>query len=145
MDTRNNADERLDHPRSRKAFRTTKTLVGGYLGLSVLTLIAIVALRDHPAIVNAAVWIRAVAVVASAALMLFFADRTAKGRGGSYRRLRLVSAIMVVAIVLIIVLPGAFPVWLKVEQGVCGLILLGVVAVVNSKPMRSVFTARKTA
>jgi hypothetical protein len=46
---------------------------------------------------------------------------------------------MVVAIVLIIVLPGAFPVWLKIEQGVCGLILLGVVAVVNGKPMRSVF------
>jgi hypothetical protein len=71
--------------------------------------------------------------------MLFFADRTAKGRSRSYRRLRLVSAIMVVAIVVIIVLPGAFPVWLKVEQGVCGLILLGVVAVVNGKPMRSVF------
>jgi hypothetical protein len=91
--------------------------------------------------VNAAVWIRAVAVVASAALMLFFAVRTAKGRGRSYRRLRLVSAIMVVAIVLIIVLPGAFPVWLKIEQGVCGLILLGVVLVVNGKPMRSVFAA----
>jgi hypothetical protein len=72
---------------------------------------------------------------------LVFADRAAKGRGGSYRRLRLVSLIMVVAIVAVIVLPGAFPVWLKVEQGVCGLILLGVVLVVNSKPMRSVFAA----
>lgn len=139
MDTRNNADERLDHPRSRKAFRTTKILIGGYLGLSVLTLIAIVALRDHPAIVNAAVWIRAVAVVASASLMLYFAARTAQGRGRAYLRLRLVSAIMVVAIVLIIVLPGAFPVWLKIEQGVCGLILLGVVVVVNGRPMRAVF------
>jgi hypothetical protein len=141
MDTRNIADERLGHPRSIKAFRTAKALVAGYLGLSVLTLIAVALLRDHPAIVNAAVWIRAAAVVASAALMLFFADRAAKGRGGSYRRLRLVSAIMVVAIVAVIVLPGAFPVWLKVEQGVCGLILLGVVLVVNSKPMRSVFAA----
>jgi hypothetical protein len=141
MDTRNIADERLGHPRSLKAFRTAKTLVVGYLGLSVLTLIAVAMLRDHPAIVNAAVWIRAVAVVASAALMLFFAVRTAKGRGRSYHRLRLVSAIMVVAIVLIIVLPGAFPVWLKIEQGVCGLILLGVVLVVNGKPMRSVFAA----
>jgi hypothetical protein len=139
MDTRDIADERLGHPRSLKAFRTTKTLVAGYLGLSVLTLIAVALLRDHPAIVNAAVWLRAVAVVAGAALMLLFTVRAANGRGRAYLRLRLVSAIMVVAIVLIIVLPGAFPVWLKIEQGVCGLILLGVVLVVNGKPMRSVF------
>ena len=56
-----------------------------------------------------------------------FRGRAAEGHGRSYLRLRLVSAIMVVAIVVIIAIPGDFPVWLKIEQGVCGLLLLGVV------------------
>ncbi len=40
---------------------------------------------------------------------------------------------MVVAIRVIIALPGTFPVWLKVEQGLCGLLLIGVVILANSR------------
>lgn len=51
-----------------------------------------------------------------------------------------VSQIMLVVIVVIIALPGTFPLWMKIEQGVCGLLLLGVVVAVNSKHLRSTFT-----
>ncbi|MGW3009305.1 hypothetical protein ACWC9R_10755 [Streptomyces sp. NPDC001219] len=71
--------------------------------------------------------------------MASFAARTARGRRRSYLRLRLASGIMLVAIAVIIVLPGAFPVWLKIEQGVCGALLTGVVAIVNGKQLRSAF------
>jgi len=47
---------------------------------------------------------------------------------------------MLVAIVVIIALPGTFPLWMKFEQGVCGLLLLGVALIVNGKHLRSVFT-----
>jgi hypothetical protein len=47
---------------------------------------------------------------------------------------------MLVAIVVIIALPGTFPLWLKGEQAVCGLLLLGVALLVNGKHLRSVFT-----
>jgi hypothetical protein len=57
----------------------------------------------------------------------------ARGSSGGYLRLRLVSAIMLVAIAAIIALPGTFPLWMKIEQGVCGLLLLGVVVIVNGK------------
>jgi hypothetical protein len=68
-----------------------------------------------------------------------FAARLARGSRRAHLRLRLVSAIMLVAIVVIIAIPGGFPVWLKVEQGVCGLLLLGVVLIVNGRRMRSLF------
>lgn len=132
----------FDHPRSQSAFRGMKILVGSYLGISVATLVAIVLLRNHAAIVNSAVWIRGTIVVASALLTLSFAARAARGSRGAYRRLRIISAVMVVAIVTIIALPGTFPMWMKMEQGVCGLLLIGVVIVVNGRHMRSLFAAK---
>ena len=138
----NLAEEHLNHPRSRTAFRSVKLLVGSYLGISVLTLVAIVLLRNNTALVTPAVWIRGTIVVASALLTASFAAQMARGSSGGYLRLRLVSAIMLVAIVVIIVLPDPFPLWMKIEQGVCGLLLLGVVVVVNGKHLRSAFATK---
>ena len=142
MTAQSPAQERLRHPRSLAASRIVKLLVSGYLAISALTLVAIVLLRDNSALVTTAVWVRGTIVVASAFLTTVFAAQMARGSKGGYLRLRLVSAIMLVAIVVIIALPGAFPLWLKIEQGVCGLLLLGVVVVVNGKRLRSVFAAK---
>ncbi len=49
---------------------------------------------------------------------------------------------MLVAIAVIVALPGAFPVWLRVEQAVCGLLLAGVVVLVNGRHLRSLFATR---
>ncbi|MFI5691525.1 hypothetical protein ACIA58_06775 [Kribbella sp. NPDC051586] len=130
----------VEHPRSVAALRSVQLLVAGYLALSVLTLIAIIALRNHTTIVNDAVWTRGTIVVASAALTFLFARRAAQGSRKGFLRLRIVSAVMVVAIVAIISLPGTFPLWMKGEQAVCGLLLLGVALLVNGKHLRSVFT-----
>ncbi|GAA0960915.1 hypothetical protein GCM10009554_76560 [Kribbella koreensis] len=121
------------------AFRVVRALAGGYLALSVATVVAVFVLRHHASVVTDAVWVRTVIVVASAAVMTSFAARAARGHGRSFLRLRIVSAVMLVAIAVIIAIPGDFPVWLKVEQGVCGLLLLGVALVVNGKHLRSAF------
>jgi hypothetical protein len=126
-------------PRSLSAFRTVRLLVGGYLGLSVLTLVAIVLMRHDASAVNDAVWTRGTIVVISALVMFSCVGRAARGSRGAYRRLRVLSAVMVVAIVVIIALPGTFPLWMKIEQGVCGVVLIGVVTVVNGAPVRSRF------
>jgi hypothetical protein len=141
MSSRSRTEAHLDHPQARTAFRGAKVLVGGYLAISVATFVAIVLLRDHASVVNDAVWVRGTIVVASAALMAGFVTRAARGSSRAYLRLRLVSAIMVVAIVVIISLPGTFPLWMKIEQGVCGLLLVGVVVLVNRKQVRSSFAA----
>ncbi|WP_239133413.1 hypothetical protein [Rugosimonospora africana] len=129
----------LTHPSGRKAFQTIRMLTGGYLLLSVLTVAVIVLLRDHTTLVNSAVWIRGIIVAVSSALTYTFATRAARGSRGAYRRLRIIAAVMVAAITVIIALPGTFPLWMKTEQAVCGLLLLGVVAVVNGRHLRSVF------
>jgi hypothetical protein len=112
--------------RYRGALRTAQLLVRGYLAVSVLTLVAIILLRRHASIVTPAVWIRGTIVTASALLATVFAARAARGSRGAYRRLRIICAVMVVAIVVIIALPGTFPIWMKIEQGVCGALLIGV-------------------
>ena len=124
---------------SKSSLRNAKLLVASYLGLSVITYVAIILLRNHSDVVNAAVWVRATIVVATSLLMFSFVRGAGRGSSKAYLRLRLASAIMVVAIAAIISLPGTFPVWLKIEQGVCGLILIGVVVVINSKQVRAAF------
>jgi hypothetical protein len=130
----------VQHPRSAAALRSVQLLVIAYLALSVLTLAAIIALRNDAAAVNDAVWTRGTIVVASALLTFAFARRAARGSKKGFLRLRIVSAVMLVAIVVIIALPGTFPLWMKFEQGVCGLLLLGVALILNGKHLRSVFT-----
>jgi hypothetical protein len=127
------------HARSRAALRSVTALVGTYLGVSVLTLIAIIVFRNDPAVVNIAVWIRGSIVVASATLMFVFAVRASGGAPRAFLRVRLISAIMLVAIVVIIALPGTFPLWMKLEQAVCGLLLLFVVFLVNGRRLRAFF------
>lgn len=145
MNTRVLSTEHLQHPRTRTALRTVTLLVGGYLTISALTIIAVIVLRNDPAIVNTAVWIRGTIVVATAVLMFSFALRAGRGSRRAFLRLRIVSAIMVVAIAVIIAIPGTFPLWMKLEQALCGLILLVVVALVNGPHLRSVFAATSIA
>jgi hypothetical protein len=128
----------LNHPRSLVAFRALKVLVGGYFVLSVLTLVAAVPLSGVPGAVTDTVWVRGVIVAATSLLMLSFVRGTARGSRGAHLRLRIASAVMVVAIVVLVALPGVLPLWMRIEQGVCGLILLGVVALANGRRLRSI-------
>ncbi|WP_405778569.1 hypothetical protein [Streptomyces sp. NBC_00859] len=129
-------------PRTKEAFRRIKLLVGAYLGLSVLTLAAVVLLRNDHAAVNAAVWIRGSIVAVSSLLLYAFATRAARGSRGAWRRLTVISSVMVAVIVVIIAVPGGFPVWMKIEQGVCGLLLIGTVSCATT--LRTVFTPGHT-
>ena len=129
----------LDHPVSRTLMRRVRVLVGGYVSLSVLTVVAIVLMRDHPDLVPPQVWVRGIIVAAAALLMALFVRQATRGSRRSYLRLRLTSGIMLAAIIVVIALPGDFPLWMKLEQGACGVLLLGVVALVNGRRLRSLF------
>ncbi len=132
----------LDHPRTRSAFRGVLVLVGCYLGLCVLTLVAAVLLRNHHDLVTDAVWVRGTIVLASAILTLLFARGAARGSRRAYLRLRIVTAVMVVAIAVIVSLPGLFPMWMRIEQVGCGLLLLGTVVIVNGRRLRALYAAK---
>ncbi|MEV6824572.1 hypothetical protein [Amycolatopsis sp. NPDC051102] len=118
-------------------FRPVLLLTGAYAGLSLLTLAVIVVFRNHPAMVTDAVWVRATIVVASSLLTFSFARSAARGSRKGLLRLRIVSAVMLVAIAVIVALPGLFPMWLRIEQAACGLLLLGVTVLVNGRRLRA--------
>ena len=132
----------VDHPRTAAAFRRIKLLAGGYFGISALAVVAIVLLRHHPAEVTSAVWTHGILVAASALVAFGLAGRAARGSRGAYRRLRIMSVALVVAIAVIIALPGSFPLWMKAEQGLAGLFMIGVAVLVNRSHLRSLFAAK---
>jgi hypothetical protein len=113
--------------------RNVVWLIGGYAAVSVLTLVAVIVFRHDAAMVTSAVWVRGSIVAGASLLSLFFAVRAARGDRRMLLRLRIVTAIMLVAIVVIISLPGTFPLWLKLEQAICGLLLLPVVVLINRR------------
>ncbi|MFD2472788.1 hypothetical protein [Amycolatopsis silviterrae] len=121
------------------ALRVVRVLTGAYLALSVLTLGAIFLLRADPAMVTDVVWVRATIVAASALLTFLFARSAANGSKRGLLRLRIVSAVMTVAIVVIVSIPGFLPLWVRLEQGVCGVLLLAVVVLANGRRVRSLF------
>jgi hypothetical protein len=139
--TISNAD--VSGPATQKALGRVKFLVGLYNAISVLSLIAIALLRKHNDNVNySSVWTHGIIVAASALLALSITIRAARGARRAFLRLRIISAVLVVAIVAIIVIPGSFPVWMKAEQGVCGLLVIGVALIVNGRDLRSRFSAK---
>jgi hypothetical protein len=139
MSTSNGA---LGHPGTAAAFRKIKLLTGGYLGISALAVVAIVLMRHHSAEVNSSVWTHGILVAASALVAFGLAVRAARGSRGAYRRLRIMSVVLVAAIAVIIALPGSFPLWMKAEQGVAGLLMIGVAVLVNDSQLRSLFAAK---
>ena len=137
--TRRNAEQ--EDVRGRTIFRHLRRLVGGYLVLSLVTLVVIAVLRNDRSAVNSAVWIRGTIVALSSMLTFRFTVRASLGSARAFLRLRIVSAVMLGAIAVIIALPGTFPLWMKLEQAVCGLLLVSVVALVNDHRVRVLFSA----
>ena len=124
------------------AFAAVKLLAAGYLGISALAVAAAGLLHGNPALVNSAVWTHGIIVAVSALATFALAVRASRGSRGAYRRLRIVSVVIVAAIVVVVALPGSFPLWMKAEQSVAGLCMAGIAVLVNSRRVRSVFTAR---
>lgn len=137
----NGTAQDLRHPQNLRAFRELKLLTGGYLALSWLTMGAAYLLRDHHSMVNDNVWVRGGIVALASVLSFALAHRAARGSRGAFRRLRILSTVMTVAIVVIVSLPGFLPPWMRIEQAVCGLLLLGVVLITARGRIRALFAA----
>ncbi|PYC63440.1 hypothetical protein C7C45_31875 [Micromonospora arborensis] len=112
-------------------------LLTAFLVISVSTFLAVVLMRHDPALVTTAVWVRTPLVAASAAVLLLFAHRAAAGHRSSFRRLRIISVVVLAAIIGVVAWPGAFPTWLRIEQAVCGALMLNVVIRANLRTVRS--------
>jgi hypothetical protein len=127
------------NPEVVAAFRTIRVLLGAYLLAGIATLAVVVVLRGHAGIVNTAVWTRTVIVGITAVVLYAAGSRAARGSRGAYRRLCIISAITVLAIAIIVVVPGPFPTWLRIEQAAGGLVMLRIAVLANNRILRAVF------
>ncbi|MFE7466636.1 hypothetical protein ACFU6R_21390 [Streptomyces sp. NPDC057499] len=110
--------------------------------LFVAVLVVSVATLGTAALVgaNAAVWVRGVIVVVISALLITLAARAFRGSRAAYLRMRVMSTVAPVAIVVIVALPhDGFPVWVKVEQSVIGLLLAASAVMVGRKDVRRAY------
>lgn len=139
VQTTASATDQVHGATTAEAFRTVKRLVGAYAALSAATLVAAYLMRQHADLVTPTVWIRGGIVALTSLLMLALAVGSARGRRGAYRRLRIASGVMVAVIAVMASLPGVLPVWMRFEQGVCGVLLLGVLVIANSSRTRALF------
>ena len=126
----------------RAAFRPVILLVSGFLAVSTGMLIFLAGASAAGAGFEGAIWIRCSLVLGSATVVLLFAVRAARGSRPAWTRLRIVSAAVVVAIVVIVSIPGFLPDWVRAEQALCGILLLPAAILVNLPRTRALFAIR---
>jgi hypothetical protein len=142
MTKQTNSTVTVTDPDAREKLHIARVLLGGYAALSVRALLAIVVFSGNPDVVTGAVWIRG-SVLAVASLITFaLGVSMATGSRSNYRRVQIIALAQVVAVVVIECIPGAFPVWFKVENGVCGALLVIVVLATSARSVRTAFAAR---
>jgi hypothetical protein len=116
-------------------YKRVRALFVGVLILSAATL-GIAALVGG----NAAVWIRGTIVIVIAAVLIALARRAFHGSRAAYLRMRLMSTVAPLAIVVIIALPhDGFPVWMKAEQAIVGVLLLAAAIMVGRRTVRQAY------
>ena len=142
MTQQSNATVTVTDPEAREQLRIAQVLLGGYAVVSVLALLAIVVFSSDPEIVTGAVWVRG-SILAVASLVTFaFGVSMARGSRSNYRRVQVIGLAQVVVIVVVESIPGGFPIWFKIENGVCGALLVIVVLVTFARSVRGAFAAR---
>ncbi|MFF0579773.1 hypothetical protein [Streptosporangium saharense] len=92
---------------------------------------------------NWVVWLRGAAVAAASVWLVTLAGQAARGRRSAYVRIRFVTIAAPVGIALIILAPDSgYPGWMKVEQGVIGVLVAAVAIAVNRRAVREAFPKR---
>jgi hypothetical protein len=86
---------------------------------------------------TSAVWIRGSIVAVIGALLIVFAGRSYRGSRGAYRRMRLMTTVAPVAILVIIAIPhDGFPTWMKIEQALVGILMAAAATMLARKSLR---------
>lgn len=115
----------------RAAFRPILVLLIAFLAVSVAMIAFLGVLSAVGISVDSAIWIRCSFVVASAVVLLLIAGSAARGSRAAWVRLRIISPIVVIAVIVIVSIPGFLPDWVRIEQAGCGLLVLPVAIIAN--------------
>jgi hypothetical protein len=126
----------------RAAFRPVLVLLWSFVGLSACMVAFLGVLSAVGVGVDTAVWVRCSIVLGSAIVLLMFGVGAARGSRNALLRLRIVAPIVVAAVVVIVSIPGFLPDWVRVEQAVCGALVLPVAIIANLPRTRALVPAK---
>lgn len=126
----------------RAAFRPVLLLLWSFVALSAAMVAFLAVLTAVGVDVDIAIWVRCSIVLASAVLLLVFGIGAARGSRNALLRLRIVAPIVVAAVVVIVSIPGFLPDWVRVEQAVCGALVLPVAIIANLPRTRALVPAK---
>ena len=111
------------------------SLFGAVLVLSAATLVVAAVVGS-----KAPVWIRGTIVAVIAVVLVLLANRAAAGSRGAYKRMLIMTIVAPIAVVAIVAIPyDGFPLWMKVEQSVVGLLLLGAAVLAGRRGVRQAY------
>jgi hypothetical protein len=112
-------------------FRPVLVLLAAFALVS-LAMEAVLVVQSVSAVsVDGGTWTRCSLVLASSIVLLLLAVGAVRGSRPAFRRLRVVSPIVVVAVVVVVSIPGFLPDWVRLEQAVCGALVLPVAIILN--------------
>lgn len=131
--------EQLKYPESLAAFRLIKVLAGLYIGVNIAALMVIILLSNNTQLVNDVVWTRGIILTLTSFILLRFIFLLVRGSRKAYLLIRISTSILFVSVVVLLTIPNLLPLWMKVEQAICGILLLGIILGINNKHLRSLF------
>jgi hypothetical protein len=128
--------------RSRAASRTVLALLTAFVVVSAAMLLVLGGLTAAGTSIDVAVWVRCGIVLGSAIVLLLFGLGAVRGSRSALTRLRIVAPIVVVAVAVIVSIPGFLPGWVRLEQALCGLLVLPVAIIANLPRTRARLAAK---
>lgn len=132
----------------RSRFRPVLVLVTAYLLVSGAMETVLVVQSVTGTSVDSAIWTRCSLVLASALVLLLLAVAAARGSRSSWIRTRIISPVVVIAVIVIVAIPGFLPDWVRLEQALCGALVLPAAIILNLPRTAALFpkaTASTTA
>jgi hypothetical protein len=114
-------------------------VIFGVAGAVVVAIVAAKALGHSP--VNTFMWVRSVILLVIAPVLYRFAVSASNGSRGAFDRLRFVSLVLPIAIVVVDLIPGVCPVWYAAVQGASAIPLIAVAVITRRQPLRWAFAA----
>lgn len=126
----------------RAAIRPALVLLSSFVALSAAMVVFLAVLTAVGIGVDVAIWVRCSVVLGSAVVLLIFGIGAARGSRNALLRLRIVAPIVVVAVVVIVSIPGFLPDWVRIEQAVCGALVLPVAIIANLPRTRALYPAK---
>lgn len=127
------ADER------RERFRPFLVLLAGFFVVSLAMEAVLIVQSVLGVPVDGGVWTRCSLVLASSVVLWLLTLGASRGSRTAWIRIRIISVVVVAAVIVIISIPGFLPDWVRIEQGVCGGLVLPVAILVNLPRTRRLF------